>query len=161
MSLGFSVCLFCDPDVYNAKKVCALCSDLKMIRISTRSAVSTIGCHIKSLEDELNAKQTKLDEIDAEITDKESKIAGGGLKKGEINFFTNKINTLKKLEFNFKSTDSTDTQEMKFYSYCRIQLNIKLSDLLIELNKFFDKKDPSLQTLNIWILNDSKKELMT
>jgi len=74
-------------------------------------------------------------------------------------FSIEQTNTLKKLEFNFKSTDSTDTQEMKFYSYCRIQLNIKLSDLLIELNKLFDKKAPSLQTLNIWILNDSKKEL--
>ena len=50
---------------------------------------------IKSLEDELTAKQNKLAEIDAEIADKESKIAGGGLKKGEINFFTNKVNTLK------------------------------------------------------------------
>jgi chromosome segregation ATPase len=74
-------------------------------------------------------------------------------------FSIEQTNTLKKLEFNFKSTDSTDTQEMKFYSFCRIQLNIKLSDILIELNKLFDKKAPSLHTLNIWILNDSKKEL--
>lgn len=50
---------------------------------------------IKSLEDELAAKEAQLAEIEAEIADKEFKIASGGLKKGEINFFTNKIITLK------------------------------------------------------------------
>jgi asparaginyl-tRNA synthetase len=50
---------------------------------------------IDMLEEELNNTQAKLQEINAEIEDKESQIAGGGLKKGQINFFTNKINQLK------------------------------------------------------------------
>jgi asparaginyl-tRNA synthetase len=50
---------------------------------------------IKSLEDELASKQAQLVAIEAEIADKEAKIAGGGLKKGEINFFTNKVINLK------------------------------------------------------------------
>jgi asparaginyl-tRNA synthetase len=50
---------------------------------------------IKSLEDELASKQAQVEAIEAEIADKETKIAGGGLKKGEINFFTNKVINLK------------------------------------------------------------------
>ena len=50
---------------------------------------------ITSLEVELKSKEARLAEIEAEIADKEAKIAGGGLKKGEINFFTTKVNTLK------------------------------------------------------------------
>jgi asparaginyl-tRNA synthetase len=50
---------------------------------------------IKSLEDELASKQAQVEAIEAEIADKETKIASGGLKKGEINFFTNKVINLK------------------------------------------------------------------
>lgn len=50
---------------------------------------------IDMLEDELKNTEAKLAEINSEIDDKESQIATGGLKKGQINFFTNKINQLK------------------------------------------------------------------
>jgi len=50
---------------------------------------------ITSLEEELKTAQTRLVEIDADIADRESKIAAGGMKKGEINFFQSKIDALK------------------------------------------------------------------
>lgn len=50
---------------------------------------------IKSLEEELEKVLTKLKEIDAEIKDREEKIEGGTLKKGEVNFFQSKIDKLK------------------------------------------------------------------
>lgn len=50
---------------------------------------------IGSLEEELNRVQNRLKEVDAEIADREDKIAGGGMKKGEINFFQSKIDALK------------------------------------------------------------------
>ena len=50
---------------------------------------------IGSLEEELRRVSSRLLEVDAEITDREAKIAGGSLKKGEINFFQNKIDSLK------------------------------------------------------------------
>ncbi|MEK0421823.1 MAG: hypothetical protein RLZZ161_1674 [Bacteroidota bacterium] len=50
---------------------------------------------IGSLEEELSRVQIRLTEVDAEIADRESKIAGGGMKKGEINFFQSKIDALK------------------------------------------------------------------
>ena len=50
---------------------------------------------IGSLEEELKKVSSRLLEVDAEITDREAKIAGGSLKKGEINFFQNKIDSLK------------------------------------------------------------------
>ena len=50
---------------------------------------------IGSLEEELSRVQARLKEVDAEIEDREAKIAGGGMKKGEINFFQSKIDALK------------------------------------------------------------------
>ena len=51
---------------------------------------------IKLLEAELEAAQkTVLHEIDADIADREAQINAGGMKKGQINFFTAKINELK------------------------------------------------------------------
>lgn len=50
---------------------------------------------IGSLEEELSRVQNRLKEVDAEIEDREAKIAGGGMKKGEINFFQSKIDALK------------------------------------------------------------------
>ena len=50
---------------------------------------------IGSLEEELKRVSSRLLEVDAEIADREAKIAGGSLKKGEINFFQNKIDSLK------------------------------------------------------------------
>jgi asparaginyl-tRNA synthetase len=50
---------------------------------------------IKLLESEMSAAENRLQEIDADIADRESQIADGGLKKGQINFFTTKINELK------------------------------------------------------------------
>jgi asparaginyl-tRNA synthetase len=50
---------------------------------------------IGSLEEELSRVQSRLTEVDTEIADRESKIAGGGMKKGEINFFQSKIDALK------------------------------------------------------------------
>jgi len=50
---------------------------------------------IGSLEEELKRVSSRLLEVDAEIADREGKIAGGSLKKGEINFFQNKIDSLK------------------------------------------------------------------
>ena len=50
---------------------------------------------IGSLEEELKKVSSRLLEVDAEIADREAKIAGGSLKKGEINFFQNKIDSLK------------------------------------------------------------------
>lgn len=50
---------------------------------------------IGSLEAELTRVLDRLKEVDAEIADREAKIAAGGMKKGEINFFQNKIDSLK------------------------------------------------------------------
>jgi asparaginyl-tRNA synthetase len=50
---------------------------------------------IGSLEEELSRVLTRLKEVDAEIEDREAKIAGGGMKKGEINFFQSKVDALK------------------------------------------------------------------
>ena len=50
---------------------------------------------IGSLEQELSRVQSRLKELDAEIEDREAKIAGGSMKKGEINFFQSKIDALK------------------------------------------------------------------
>ena len=50
---------------------------------------------IGSLEEELRRVSSRLNEVDAEIEDRETKIAGGGMKKGEINFFQSKIDALK------------------------------------------------------------------
>ena len=50
---------------------------------------------IKLLEAELAAAESRLQEIDADIADREAQINAGGMKKGHINFFTAKINELK------------------------------------------------------------------
>lgn len=50
---------------------------------------------IDLLEEDLKNTENHLTEIDAEIKDREDQIAAGGMKKGQINFFTNKINQLK------------------------------------------------------------------
>lgn len=50
---------------------------------------------IDLLEEDLKNAEHRLTEIDAEIKDREDQIAAGGMKKGQINFFTNKINQLK------------------------------------------------------------------
>jgi asparaginyl-tRNA synthetase len=50
---------------------------------------------IQLLEGEQKAAEAKIAEIDAEIADKEQQINSGGLKKGQINFFTTKIIQLK------------------------------------------------------------------
>lgn len=50
---------------------------------------------IGSLEQELKTVQARLVEIDQDIADREAKIAAGGMKKGEINFFQAKIDQLK------------------------------------------------------------------
>jgi asparaginyl-tRNA synthetase len=50
---------------------------------------------IRSLEDELKKVLGRMAEIDKEIAEREGKIADGSLKKGEINFNQNKIDTLK------------------------------------------------------------------
>lgn len=50
---------------------------------------------IDLLEEDLKNAENRLTEIDAEIKDREDQIAAGGMKKGQINFFTNKINQLK------------------------------------------------------------------
>lgn len=50
---------------------------------------------IKSLEDELSRVLNRIKEVNTEIADREKKIAEGNLKKGEINFNQNKIDTLK------------------------------------------------------------------
>ncbi len=50
---------------------------------------------IDLLEEDLKNAEQRLTEIDAEIKDREDQIAAGGMKKGQINFFTNKINQLK------------------------------------------------------------------
>ena len=50
---------------------------------------------IDLLEEDLKNAEHRLTEVDAEIKDREDQIAAGGMKKGQINFFTNKINQLK------------------------------------------------------------------
>ena len=50
---------------------------------------------IDLLEEDLKNAENRLTEIDGEIKDREDQIAAGGMKKGQINFFTNKINQLK------------------------------------------------------------------
>ena len=50
---------------------------------------------IDLLEEDLANAQNRLTEIEKEISDREEQIAAGGMKKGQINFFTNKINQLK------------------------------------------------------------------
>lgn len=50
---------------------------------------------IDLLEEDLKNTENRLTEIDAEIKDREDQIAAGGMKKGQINFFTKKINQLK------------------------------------------------------------------
>jgi asparaginyl-tRNA synthetase len=50
---------------------------------------------IGSLEAELTRVLDRLKEVDTDIADREAKIAAGGMKKGEINFFQNKIDSLK------------------------------------------------------------------
>lgn len=50
---------------------------------------------IDLLEEDLHNAENRLTQIDAEIKDREEQIAAGGMKKGQINFFTNKINQLK------------------------------------------------------------------
>jgi asparaginyl-tRNA synthetase len=50
---------------------------------------------IKLLEAELAAAESRLKEIDTDIADREAQINAGGMKKGQINFYTAKINELK------------------------------------------------------------------
>lgn len=50
---------------------------------------------IKTLEDDLQQIQQRINEIIAEIKDREEKIAVPGMKKGEVNFNINKIASLK------------------------------------------------------------------
>jgi asparaginyl-tRNA synthetase len=50
---------------------------------------------IKSLEDELEQVNQKYQEMEAEIAEREAKLAIPGMKKGEINFNQNKVATLK------------------------------------------------------------------
>jgi asparaginyl-tRNA synthetase len=50
---------------------------------------------IKLLESELQSAEQRLLEIEKEIHEKEAQLQQGGLKKGQINFFTAKINELK------------------------------------------------------------------
>ncbi|MEY3861631.1 MAG: hypothetical protein RIS50_1912 [Bacteroidota bacterium] len=58
---------------------------------------------IKSLEEELLRCQELLASLDAEIADREAKVATPGLKKGEINFHQTKITQLKQ--------DKSDVEE--------------------------------------------------
>jgi asparaginyl-tRNA synthetase len=50
---------------------------------------------ILSLEKELESVNSRIVEVDNEIAERESKISAGGMKKGEINFNQNKIDSLK------------------------------------------------------------------
>lgn len=50
---------------------------------------------IKSLEDELQRVLARIGELETDISERERKIADGTLKKGEINFNQNRIDTLK------------------------------------------------------------------
>jgi asparaginyl-tRNA synthetase len=50
---------------------------------------------IKSLEDELQRVLARIAELETDITERERKMADGTLKKGEINFNQNRIDTLK------------------------------------------------------------------
>lgn len=50
---------------------------------------------IKSLEEELIKVETRIAEVNAEILDRETKIATPGMKKGEINFNQTKVSALK------------------------------------------------------------------
>ena len=50
---------------------------------------------IKTLEEDLQNVLNKIIEINNEIKEREDKIAGGTLKKGEINFNQSKIDKLK------------------------------------------------------------------
>jgi len=50
---------------------------------------------ISILEEELKATQTHISENQAEITDKESLIAAGGIKKGKLNWMKNRVAQLK------------------------------------------------------------------
>jgi asparaginyl-tRNA synthetase len=50
---------------------------------------------IKLLEQELEQANNRLIELDRDISDRELQLKGGSLKKGQINFFTAKINELK------------------------------------------------------------------
>lgn len=50
---------------------------------------------IQSLEDELAKVLARLVEIDAEVAERNEKLAAGNMKKGEINFNQNKIDALK------------------------------------------------------------------
>lgn len=50
---------------------------------------------IKSLEEELEKVLARIAEIDADVADREAKIAAGGMKKGEINFFQAKVDAMK------------------------------------------------------------------
>ncbi len=49
---------------------------------------------IKLLEQEIEDRKAKIAENDAEIAEKEVIIAKGGIKKGKMNFFKNKVETL-------------------------------------------------------------------
>ena len=50
---------------------------------------------IRTMENDLAAIKEKIAAMEKEIDDREAKIAGGGMKQGEINFNKNKIDTLK------------------------------------------------------------------
>jgi asparaginyl-tRNA synthetase len=50
---------------------------------------------IKTLEEDLKKTEQRIDEINSEIKEREEKIATPGIKKGEINFNTNKISELR------------------------------------------------------------------
>ena len=50
---------------------------------------------IQTLESDLEALRAKKAECEKEIAEREAKIAAGGMKKGEVNFNQNKIDTLK------------------------------------------------------------------
>ncbi len=50
---------------------------------------------IQVLQEDLDAVIAKIDEVNAEIKEKESQINAGGLKKGKLNFFKNKVGMLK------------------------------------------------------------------
>ena len=50
---------------------------------------------IKTLEEDLAKVTARIDEINAEIVDREAKIATPGLKKGEVNFHVGKVTSLR------------------------------------------------------------------
>ena len=86
---------------------------------------------ISRLEEDLAKVSARIDEINAEIVDRETKIATPGLKKGEVNFHVGKVTSLRE-----ELKDCEENQKnISIDSWSKLRTN-KLSYLLQDLRLF-------------------------